>query len=268
MQESLVNRFAREITEIFRDHHPTRITDIDIRSLSLTEAYAVQEKYLATRIAAGERFIGYKVGCTSPAIRGQFGLSQPIVGRLLAPHLYQDGAKLNLDDYVDCALEAELVFHLGIDLDGSNLETAHLRSAISAVSPGIEIHNYRFWYGTPSSQELIASNGIHAGLVVGAAYPLLHEVDLNQERTSLIINELEMHSGVGADLMDGGGPIQSLRWLVNHLRERNLGLRAGDLVIPGSATKLIKVKDGDLAEAHFTNFGLCRAIFRKEKLLN
>ena len=69
-------------------------------------------------------------------------------------------------------------------------------------------------------------------------------------------------SGVGADLMDGRGPIESLRWLLNHLRERNLGLRAGDLVIPGSATKLIPVKAGDLAEAVFTNFGVCRATFR------
>ena len=262
MGETSVDVFAKEIIGIFRDHHLTRTGAIDIRALSLEEAYAVQEKYLATRIAGGERFIGYKVGCTSPAIRGQLGLSQPICGRLLAPHLHQDGATLSIEDYVDCALEAELVFHLGIDLDGNNLETAHFRSAITAVSPGIEIHNCRFWYGAPTSQELIASNGIHAGLVIGAAQPLPPEVDLTRERTSLTVNQVEMDSGVGADLMDGRGPIESLRWLLNLLRKRNLGLCAGDLVIPGSATKLIPVTAGDVAEARFTHFGLCRAAFR------
>jgi 2-keto-4-pentenoate hydratase len=262
MTETPVDSFAKEISRIFRDRSLPRIEAVDMQALSLKEAYAVQEKYLATRIAGGERFIGYKVGCTSPAIRGQLGLSQPICGRLLDPHLYHDGAILNIEDYVDCALEAELVLHLRIDLDGGNLETAYLRSAISAVSPGIEIHNCRFWYGPPTSQELIASNGIHAGLVLGAAQPLAPEVDLARERTSLAVNQVEVDSGYGVDLMDGGGPVASLRWLLTHLRERKQGLRAGDLVIPGSATKLIPVKAGDAAEAVFTNFGVCRATFR------
>ena len=39
--------------------------------------------------------------------------------------------------------------------------------AIECVSPGIEVHNYKFWFGKPTLQELVASNGIHAGLVIG-----------------------------------------------------------------------------------------------------
>ena len=266
MPETVVDIFAKEITGIYLRHHLTRTSPVDISALSLEEAYAVQQEYLATRIASGERFIGYKVGCTSPAIRGQFGLSQPICGRLLAPHLYQDRATLYLEDYVNCALEAELVFHLGSDLYGDTLEAADLRSAISAVSPGLEIHNWRFWYGAPTSQELIASNGIHAGLVIGAAQPLPSDLDLTRECTSLRVNEVERDAGLGADLMEGRGPIESLRWLLIHLRQRNLGLRAGDLVIPGSATKLIAVTAGDFAEARFTHFGVCRATFRNRPL--
>jgi 2-keto-4-pentenoate hydratase len=262
MPGTLVDNFAKEITGIYRNHHLTRTSPDDLRTFSLEQAYAVQEMYLAARIESGERFIGYKVGCTSPAIRAQFGLSQPICGRLLAPHLYQDGATLYIEDYVNCALEAELVFHLGSDLHGDNLETAYLRSAISAVSPGIEIHNWRFWYGTPTLQELIASNGIHAGLVIGPPQPLPPELDLTQERTSLRVNEVEQDAGFGADLMEGRGPLESLRWLLTHLRQGNLALRAGDLIIPGSATKLVPVIAGDVAEARFTHFGVCRATFR------
>ena len=265
MPEALIDSFAKEITGIYRNHDLTRTSPGDLPAFSLEQAYAVQERYLAARIAGGERFIGYKVGCTSPAIRAQFGLSQPICGRLLAPHLYQDGANLYLEDYVNCALEAELVLHLGMDLHGDNLETAYLQSAISAVSPGIEIHNWQFWYGAPTLQELIASNGIHAGLVIGRPQPLPADLDLTRECTSLRVNEVEQDAGFGADLMEGRGPLESLRWLLTHLRQRDLALRAGDLIIPGSATKLIPVIAGDVAEARFTHFGACRATFRNRR---
>lgn len=262
MSESLVEVFAKEIGEIFREHHLTRSAAIDIRKLSINEAYAVQEWFLAGRIAHGERPVGYKVGCTSPAIRAQLGLSQPICGRLMWPHVYRDGATLCVNEWADCGLEAELVLRIGRDLDGSNLETEHLRSAIAAVSPGIEVHNYRFWYGSPSSQELIASNGIHAAIVIGVPQELPAELDLGEVRTALVVNDVEVSFGFAAELMDGGGPIESLRWLINYLSGRNQVLRAGDLVIPGAATELITVKTGDLAEARFTHFGCCRANFR------
>jgi 2-keto-4-pentenoate hydratase len=254
-----IESFAQEMTGIFRDHRLDRAGAVDIRNLSLDQAYDVQEKFLAGRLAQGESTVGYKVGCTSPAIRAQFGLSEPICGRLMLPRVYSDSVKLEIDDYVDCALEPELVFHIGSQLDGDNLETPHLRKAIAAVSPGIEVHNYRFWYGKPSSQELIASNGIHAALVVGRKYELPADLDLSEERATLFVNGEEKATGIGKEIM--GGPFESLRWLLTHLRRCNQSLGAGDLVIPGSAAKLVNVSKGDAAEARFTNFGSCRASF-------
>jgi 2-keto-4-pentenoate hydratase len=254
-----IQSFAQEITGIFRFHRLERSGTADIGALSLDEAYAVQEKFIAARLIEGERAAGYKVGCTSPAIRTQFALTEPIYGRLILPRVYSDRVKLEIDDYVNCALEPELVFHIGSELDGSNLEASHLRKAIAAVSPGIEVHNYRFWYGKPCSQELIASNGIHAALVVGRKYELSAELDLLEERTTLFVNGEEKATGIGREIM--GGPFESLRWLLIHLRRRNQSLSAGDLVIPGSAAKLVNVSKGDAAEARFTSFGSCRATF-------
>lgn len=259
MNDSRVESFAGEMIEIFRFHRLNRTSRKDIQALSLGEAYAVQERYLAMRLAAGESLAGYKVGCTSPAIRAQFGLSEPICGRLLLPGLYGDGAELYAGNYVDCALEPEIVLHIGSDLDGSNLSTTHLRQAIAAVSPGIEVHNYRFWYGNPSSQELIASNGIHAALVVGPKCDLPADIDLTEERTTLLVNGEVKATGVGAEIM--GGPFESLRWLLGHLRLQDRRLHAGELVIPGSAARLVQVAKGDVAEARFSTFGSCFASF-------
>jgi 2-keto-4-pentenoate hydratase len=60
-------------------------------------------------------------------------------------------------------------------------------------------------------------------------------------------------SGIGAEIM--GGPLNSLRWLANHLQSQGEHLRAGQLVIPGSPVQLISVEPGDQITARFTRLG-------------
>lgn len=257
-RSAILEAFARELLIIFREHRLVRQSDVDIRSLSLEEAYGVQRRFIAARVVSGERTFGWKVGCTSRAIQEQFGLTQPIHGRLLAPHLYGDGVQLPISYFVDCAVEPELVFHIGANLEG-NVDETTARSSIVGVSAGMEIHNYRFWHGAATSQELIASNGIHAALVVAASFPLPADVNLNLEGVGLFINGILAASGIGAEIM--GGPLESLRWLVQNLAARGDLVRAGEMVIPGSAVRLVPVKASDLVEAQFTHFGRCRVHF-------
>jgi 2-keto-4-pentenoate hydratase len=109
-------------------------------------------------------------------------------------------------------------FHIRRDLT-EDMDGEDLRNAIAAVSAGIELHNYRFWYGTPSSQELIASNGIHAALVVGPGRELSPETNLDREGIRILVNDLLAAAGTGVEIM--GGPLSSLRWLVLHLATRS-----------------------------------------------
>lgn len=254
-RETSLEAFTSEMLGIVRAHRLERATQLSIAALSLDEAYTVQRRVLAARIASGERIVGWKVGCTSPAIQQQFALTQPISGHLLQPHIHDDGVLLAADKYVDCAVEAELVFRMGCDLT-PDMKDKELRAAIAAVHPGIELHNYRFWYGSPTSQELIASNGIHAGLVIGAAFDPA-TLDINSERMQVIVNGRVEADGVCSDVM--GGPLHSLRWLARHASDHGEQMRAGDLVIPGSAVKLVRVSAGDDIEARFATVGSCRA---------
>jgi 2-keto-4-pentenoate hydratase len=254
-----VEAFSCEMLEIFHRHQLTRQTTIDINSLSLEQAYQVQDRYVAARVSLGERVVGWKVGCTSKAIREQLGLAQPICGRLLKPYVHEDDADFLVSDFINCAVEPEMIFHIGTDLLAT-MDDVALMNSIVAVSPGIELHNCRFWYGKPSSQELIAANGIHAALVVGRQRPLLPDTDLALERVELLVNGGLAASGIGTEIM--GGPFNSLRWLVRHLSKRGDRVHAGDLVIPGSAVRLVSVTAGDTVEASFRSFGRCRARFR------
>lgn len=232
---------------------------VSLTALTIEQAYAVQQLVIDARTERGERVVGYKVGCTSPAIRSQFGLDEPICGRVLQPHVYRHNASVNWDRLFQPAVEPEFVIRMGQDLDRELADDEPIEQAIESVAPGIEIHNYRFWFGQPTLQELIASNGIHASLVVGEPRVVSRGFDWNREQVSLFKNNALAASGTGDRIM--GGPLISLRWLSNHLLRRGQKLRAGDMVIPGSPVELISVLAGDTVTAQFTQLGQVTADF-------
>ena len=252
-----------DFAEAFLQIHLTKSLDcssrFDIGILSLDDAYEVQRRVLAARVARGEQVVGYKVGCTSRAIRGQFGISEPICGRLLAPHVYYGDTELDWHDYVHCAVEPEFVMRLGQDIAAEVAPEQDLRAALEWVAPGIEVHHYKFWFGKPTPQELIASNGIHAGLVVGPRRVPLRELDLDIEGIGIFRNGELAASGIGAEIV--GGPLHSLRWLAHHLLRRGEHLKAGQLVISGSPVALVPVDPNDRVTASFTRLGSVSATF-------
>ena len=169
MNNELIEKFAENFFNAFYSGCWNNEIQNPISDLSVQESYAVQDRITKKKIVRGERAIGYKVGCTSYAIQSQFGLDEPIFGRLFWPHIFNDGKELNWKRYANCAIEPEMVLKIGKDLEGENLSDKILINAIEYISPVIEIHNFKFWHMPPKLQELICSNGIHTGLVVGGS---------------------------------------------------------------------------------------------------
>ena len=260
-QTHLLENFADELFGAFQSKRLERRSSSSISRLDLDQAYTVQSLLIEKRIASGERPVGYKVGCTSRAVREQFGLERPVRARLISPHVYAGDTCLSWEDYVDCAVEAELVFRIGRDvrdLDGLSNWT-RIAEAIEYVSPGIEVHNCKFWYGNPTTQELIASNAIHACLVVGNQKTLPGTLDFELEGIGLFLDGELVASAISAETM--GSPLNSLAWLAKELIARGDFLKAGDLVIPGSAVQLVPVEKGSVVRSKFTRCGSVRAEF-------
>lgn len=252
---------ADQLLSAFRNRGLDRPTEMPISTLSLCEAYRVQSLLIERRIAQGEKPVGHKVGCTSRAVRRQFGLKEPVTARLMSPYIYRGNSQLSWDDYVDCAVEAELVFKIGQDvLDLRRYSSPNqIAGVIDSVSAGIEVHNYRFWYGEPTTQELIASNAIHACLVIGNEEIRPEAFDFELEGIGIFIDNELADSAVSAETM--GSPLNSLYWLAEELLAHGEYLKAGDLVIPGSAVKLLPVGKGAVVDARFTSCGSVRAEF-------
>jgi 2-keto-4-pentenoate hydratase len=212
-----------------------------INNLSIEEAYVVQDLVTMKRIENGEYVVGYKVGCTSSAIQNQFGIDEPINGRLFQPHIMNGNTKVDYSNYVNCAIEPEMVFKIGKDLEGVELSDKELINSIAYVSPGIELHNFKFWIEPPTIQELICSGGIHAGLIVGEQKVDPGKLLFNDELFSVYKDGNLITAAPSSEIM--GGPIHSLRWLVNFLTKKGKVLKKDSLVIPGSPVELVNIEN-------------------------
>lgn len=237
-----------------------------LNNLSVAEAYEVQHLVAQKRIEAGESVAGFKVGCTSTAIRSQFGLTEPVYGRIFHPHIFEDNVTLDWSDYVNCAIEPELIIKIGEDLRGEDLSDKDLIDSIEYVSPGIEIHNFKFWQSPPTLQELICSGGIHAGLVIGSTKVSPRDLLFRDEVFSVYKNDSLVTSAPASEIM--GGPLHSLRWLVGTLTDKSLSLKKGSLVIPGSPVELVKIENDTKLKVVIDNVGSLAALFKRRNSNN
>ncbi|MFB3906705.1 MAG: AMP-binding protein [Acidobacteriota bacterium] len=76
-------------------------------------------------------------------------------------------------------------------------------------------------------------------------YRITGRLDLQMEGIGLFLDGELMASAISAETV--GGPLNSIRWLAESLLSRGESLRAGDIVIPGSAVKLVTVPRGALS---------------------
>src|SRR5271156_5366597 len=83
--------------------------------LDLPQAYELQRAVSALRVAAGNRIVGYKVGCTGPGTVAQFGMEGPIRGCLYESEVRHSGDALEAADYAHLAIEGEMALQIGED---------------------------------------------------------------------------------------------------------------------------------------------------------
>jgi 2-keto-4-pentenoate hydratase len=228
------------------------LTDYDARTpglcigdpigLTTARAYALQAEIARLREERGENVIGYKIGCTSEPIQAQLGVPEPILGRLFDTGCHPSGVHLSTARYANLAVEGELAVRLSRDLPGEPLSVEECREAIAEVFPVIELHNYAIPGTWPPGQWLIASNGLHAGLVLAEARTRCSGSVNYAQGLCIRINGVVVGSVEdAASLID---PIESLRWLAARLARFGSPLIKGQVILTGSPMRLYPVAAG------------------------
>ena len=150
------------------------------------------------------------------------------------------------------AVEAEVALVMRHDLAGPGVTPARAATAVEGALPALELVDFRY-SGKPVGTDVIAE-GVYAGAVVlGGALTPITGLDLALEGLVYEHSGTIAATATAAEVM--GNPLNSLAWVANHLGSRGLGLRAGDIVMTGSVSKLLRPRAGDTVRATYTRLG-------------
>jgi 2-keto-4-pentenoate hydratase len=217
--------------------------------LTAEQVYALQGEVARLRKNRGERIIGYKIGCTSRVIQDQLGIREPIFGRVFDTNCFPAASRLGHAGFANLAIEGELAIRLSQDLPRGPLSDEDYIGSVESIFPVIELHHYVLPVNRHPLAALIASGGMHAGLVLAEretpcsdGVPAVTELDV-------VING--RITGKTSQPWTMGGPATTLRWLAARLAGWGLQLLPGQVILTGSALPLFPVGPGSrvVAEA-------------------
>lgn len=218
--------------------------------LTLTDAYAIQDRVIDRRRDREGGRVGYKIGFTSDAVQATFDVDEPAYGALLEGMVH-GGRTIETAPLIDPQIEPEIAFVLETEPRSS---TPHdILAATRALVPVIEIVDSRTKDWDVTATEAVADGSLAARLLTG---PTVHDpdgIELPLEGVQVHKNGEQAAAGVGAAVLEH--PVEAVSWLVETLADHDKELRAGDIVSTGSITAPIPIKPGDTVECRFTRLG-------------
>lgn len=222
------------------------------RRLELAAAYRLQDELRETLLAGGERLAGWKAAFTNRAAQEANQLAEPGCAFLLASGVLASGAEVSFSRFSGCAVEAEIAFVMRRELAGPGVTPARAATAVEGALAALELVDFRY-SGKAIGTDVIAEGVYAVAIVLGGALTPITGLDLALEGLVYEHNGAIAATNTAAEVM--GNPLTSLAWVANHLGSRGLGLRAGDVVMTGSVSKLLRPRAGDTVRASYTRLG-------------
>jgi 2-keto-4-pentenoate hydratase len=205
--------------------------------VTISDAYDIQEKYVALLRRGNGEPIGYKVGLTSAAMQAFCGIDHPIAGVVLASRQHRSGARVLIKDFGRLGLEFEIAVRIKSDIPAAKGFTAEtIAPHIGGVCAAIELIDDRAAdYANLDVRSLVADNSWNAGIVFSEFKPVWP--DLAPALGRATDNGDLIGEGYGRDIL--GHPFNSVAWLATQLAARGATLKAGEVVMTGSMMKTV-----------------------------
>jgi 2-keto-4-pentenoate hydratase len=227
--------------------------------LTLDQAYDLQRQLEKTLVGRGERVVGYKVGFTTAALQERHGVTEPVLGFMLGSGVYGSGDAVPLSRFIAIGVEVEVAFLLRSDLAGPGVTPASALLAVEGAMPSFELIDFRL-SGTPRGTDVVADGVYTNAIVLGRPLTPVIGIDLALEGVVFEQDGQIVATQTAAEVL--GNPLVSLAWAANTLGRMGRGLRAGDVVLTGSISKVLRPTVGQSVRASFTRLGsvACRFV--------
>ncbi|MCD2137336.1 2-keto-4-pentenoate hydratase [Salinicoccus halitifaciens] len=254
MEKSKVKELADYVHNAEKENKEIlKITAELYPSLSIDEAYLVQEELVRQKLEEGYQITGPKMGITSEAKMKQMDVDDPIYGYVFDNMIVEEGDSISISDYIHPKVEPEIGFILGEDLEGPGVTTLDVLRATEHVFPAIEIIDSRYENFNFTLPDVIADNTSAAGAVFGTCLRKPEELELDVVGVTLSINGEVQSLGAGAAVLDH--PAKSIARLANMLSRKGEKVKAGQPILSGGITAAVRLSPGDFVSAKYGGLG-------------
>jgi 2-keto-4-pentenoate hydratase len=205
---------------------------------TISDAYDIQDKYVALLRHGDAETAGYKVGLTSATMQAFCRIDHPIAGVVLASRVHRSGARVRRSDFGRLGLEFEIAVRIKSDIPATEKAFAAeaIQPHIEGICAAIELVDDRAAdYTSLDVRSLVADNSWNGGIVLSdfrSTWPDLAPLLGRATNNGDLIGE-----GHGRDIL--GHPFNSVAWLATHLAARGETLKAGEIVMTGSVMKTV-----------------------------
>ena len=217
------------------------------------DAYAIQDRILASKLSKGARVVGYKAGLTSHAKMKQMGVTDPVFGFLVDEYVIPEGGEVKVSELIHPKVEPEICFITRTELKGPGCHIGAVLAASDVVLPGIEVIDSRYRDFKFDLKSVIADNTSASRFIVGGRIAPARDLDLRTLGVVLEKNGEPVALGAGAAVL--GHPAAAVAMLVNHLGRRGQSLPAGSLILSGGITEAVPVQAGDNVTLRIQDLG-------------
>jgi 2-oxo-hept-3-ene-1,7-dioate hydratase len=233
--------------------------------MTMDDAYAVQSAWVGKKVAYGRKVIGWKIGLTSKAMQYALNINIPDSGVLFDDMMFEDGATVSADRFIQPRIEAEIAFVMKASLKGPNVTVFDVLNATDYVTPALEILDTRILRVDPDTKkartivDTISDNAANAGIVLGGRAVRPDAIDMRWMGAIVSRNAEVEETGLGAGVLNQ--PARGVAWLANRLSTYGDGIEAGQIVLAGSFIRPIEARHGDTIVADFGPYGTVSSYF-------
>lgn len=249
----LVERAARAIREARAQRAAIAPVSATHGIAGVAQSYAVAERNVRERLAAGSRVVGKKVGLTSPVVQRQLGVCEPDFGVLFDDMEFLSGADIPTSTLIQPRIEAEVAFVIQSDLSGSVPTYAEFLRAVAFALPALEIVDSAIADWNIRLEDTIADNASAALFVLGDQPVSIGQVRLADVPMTMRRDDEVVSQGRGDACL--GQPLRAAWWLAREMASRGQPLRAGEIVLSGALGPMVPLSKGQRISADLGPLG-------------
>lgn len=251
---------AQALWDAERDARPIDPPTNAHPDLDPNDAFEIQLVNIRKRLDEGAKVVGHKVGLASEAMQKMMGVGEPDYGHLLDTMQYHEHTPIDTSALCFPRVEVEVGFILGKDMPAGGCTMDDVIDGIEWVVPSIELIDSRIKDWKITLPDTIADNASSCGWILGEQRVRMSDLDVGNIDARLRRNGEVIAEGNSSAVL--GNPLTAVSWLANKVESFGVRLRAGDVILPGTATRAIDISPGDNFHAEFDGLGTVTLDFK------